>query len=69
MFVDGVEVAAGREEGAGGPFERDPNVPLTLGGGPRADFEGDLAAVRLWDRALDTEELRVLAGHRAERVD
>ena len=69
LFVDGVEVAAGTEEGAGGPFERDRNVPLILGGGPRADFEGDLAAVRLWDRALDTEEIRVLAGHRAERID
>lgn len=38
------------------------NVPLVLGGGPRAGFEGDLATVRLWDRAPDPDEVRGLAG-------
>ena len=62
LFVDGVVVATGQEDGPGGAFERGPDVPLVLGGGPRAGFEGDLAAVRLWDRALDPDEVRGLAG-------
>jgi hypothetical protein len=63
LFVDGEVVAFGPEDGRGGPFERNPNVPLVLGGGPRAGFEGDLAEVRLWDRALDPGEIRALARH------
>jgi len=62
LFVDGVAVATGEGDGAGGAIARRPDVPLVLGGGPRAGFEGDLAAVRLWDRALDPDEVRVLAG-------
>lgn len=62
LFVDGVAVAASAKDGPGGSFERGPNVPLVLGGGPRAGFEGDLATVRLWDRALDPDEVRGLAG-------
>ena len=61
LFVDGVAVASGTGDGAGWPFERDQDVPLVLGGGPRAGFEGDLAEVRLWDRALDADEVQALA--------
>jgi hypothetical protein len=64
--VDCVAVATGAEEGAGGLFVRDPDVPLILGGGSRADFEGDLAAVRVWNRALDPHEVRELASRRAD---
>ncbi len=62
LFVDGVAVATSREDGAGAPFVRRPDTTLVLGGGPRAGFEGDLAAVGLWDRALDPGEIRELAG-------
>ena len=63
LFVDGEEAAHGPEDGRGDPFGRNPRVPLVLGGGPRAGFEGDLAEVRLWDRALDPGEIRGLARH------
>jgi hypothetical protein len=62
LFVDGVAVATSAEGGEAVPFARRPDVPLVLGGGPRAGFEGDLAAVRLWDRALDPDELRAVVG-------
>jgi hypothetical protein len=62
LFVDGVAVATGDEDGAGGAIAPGSDVALVLGGGPRADLEGELAAVRLWDRALDPSELRAIAG-------
>ena len=62
LFVDGVAVATGEGDGADGAIDMRPDVPLVLGGGPRAGFEGDLAAVRLWDRALAPDEVRALAG-------
>ena len=61
LVVDGVAVGTGQMVGPGASFERGPGVPLIIGGGPRASFEGDLSAVRLWDRALDPNEIRVLA--------
>jgi hypothetical protein len=62
LFVDGAAVATGGgDAGAERSFERGPDVPLVLGGGPRAGFEGDLAAVRLWDRALHPDEVGDLA--------
>ena len=36
--------------------------PLILGGGPRASFEGELAGVRLFGRALAAEEVAFDAG-------
>ena len=62
VFVDGVAVATDHGEGVDGATAMRADVPLVLGGGPRADFEGDLADVRLWDRALDMNEIRALAG-------
>jgi hypothetical protein len=52
LYVDGVAVAAAEGE-TDGAFAPSGGTPLTLGGGPRADLEGELADVRLWDRALD----------------
>lgn len=62
LFVDGVAVATGEGDDPGGAFDQRPDAPLTIGGGPRAGFEGDLADVRLWDRAIDPDEIRALAG-------
>jgi len=63
LFVDGSPVAEGHGavEGTIAPA---PGTPLLLGGGPRAGFEGELAGVRLWDRALGPGELRALAAAR-----
>jgi hypothetical protein len=61
LYVDGR--AAGRAEApelAG--VDLAPAVPLVIGGGPRADLEGELADVRLWSRALDEGEVARLAG-------
>lgn len=46
------------------PIGPGPASSLVLGGGPRAGFEGELAAVALWDRALADAEDAALAGGR-----
>ena len=61
LFVDGGHVATREAAAMAGTLAPRPGLPLVLGGGPRAGFEGDLAAVRLWDRALDPGEVRALA--------
>jgi hypothetical protein len=66
LFVDGLEVstAAGQVAGSVAPL----GVPLVLGAGPRAGLEGELAAVRLWDRALQPDEVHGLVSlDRADR--
>jgi hypothetical protein len=60
LYVDGLLVgtaAADITELAPGP-----GTPLTLGGGPRADLEGELADVRFWDRPLDQSAIARMAG-------
>jgi outer membrane protein assembly factor BamB len=52
LYVDGVAVSTS-DDGVDGILAPAPGTPLILGGGPRADLEGELADVRLWDRALD----------------
>jgi hypothetical protein len=63
LYVDGGAVATseGRIEGVLAPG---PDTPLVLGGGPRADLEGELADVRLWDRALDGATIARIAAAR-----
>jgi hypothetical protein len=52
LYVDGRPV--GTTEGEiEGTLLPQPGTPLVLGGGPRADLEGELADVRLWDQALE----------------
>lgn len=60
LFLDGEAVAAGSAAEPGsldGPIVPG-GSPLVIGGGPRASFEGELAAVRLWARALEPDEVR-----------
>lgn len=57
LYVDGALVdrrRAGSELGSAGLAT---TVPLILGGGPRASFEGELSGVRLFGRALAAEEV------------
>ncbi len=61
LYVDG-EVVATTDGGVGGALAPAPGTPLTLGGGPRAGLEGELADVRLWDRALDAATVASIAG-------
>jgi hypothetical protein len=61
LYVDGVAVATG-EGAVDGPFLPTPGTPLVLGGGPRAGFEGELADVRVWDRALDGATIAGIGG-------
>ncbi|MDP2349695.1 MAG: LamG domain-containing protein [Chloroflexota bacterium] len=61
LYVDGAHVATRESDAMSGRLAPRPDLPLVLGGGPRAGFEGDLAAVRLWERALDPGEVRTLA--------
>lgn len=60
LYVDGVVVGAA-EGAVAGPLAPAPGTPLVLGGGPRADLEGELAAVRVWDRALDHDTIARVA--------
>jgi hypothetical protein len=61
LFVDGVLAATGQGDVAARSITPSPEAPLVLGGGPRAGFDGELAAVRLWDRALPPDEIRELS--------
>jgi hypothetical protein len=61
LYVDGIAVATdeGQIEGTLVPPR---GTPLVLGGGPRADLEGELADVRLWEQALDATTIaRIVA--------
>lgn len=60
LFVDGVAVST-TESVVEGVLDPAPGTPLILGGGPRSSLEGELADVRLWDRALDATTLAVIA--------
>jgi hypothetical protein len=60
LYVDGA--AVGTAEGRiGGPLVPGPGTPLVLGGGPRADLEGELADARLWDEALGPAMIALMA--------
>ena len=61
LYLDGVAVASTVGAITDGPLAPRPGTPLVLGGGPRADFEGELADVRLWDRALDPRAIERMA--------
>jgi hypothetical protein len=61
LFVDGHRVATSGVGPDMGSIAPTAETPLTIGGGLRAGFEGELAEVRLWDRALDPRELGALA--------
>lgn len=61
LYVDGIGVPTVPGNPVSQSILPSPEVPLVLGGGPRAGLEGELAEVRLWDRALDPDEVRGLS--------
>ncbi len=61
LFVDGHRIATASVTPDVASIASTAETPLLIGGGPRAGFEGELAEVRLWDRALDPRELGALA--------
>lgn len=60
LFVDGEPVATTTVTGAGS-FDLSTSGPLAIGSGPNAPFRGKLADVRIYNRALDSSEIRRLA--------
>ncbi|MCU0484231.1 MAG: LamG domain-containing protein, partial [Chloroflexi bacterium] len=62
LYLDGVVVGDGAADALGDGTDPGPDAPLVIGGGPRAGFEGELADVRAWSRALDAAEIAALAG-------
>ena len=60
LYVDGVLAATGT--GDIGELMPAHGTPLMLGGGVRADLEGELADVRVWDRPLDPALIAFIAG-------
>jgi hypothetical protein len=61
LYVDGILAARGVGLVPDGGGE-DIDAPLLIGGGSRAGFEGELARVRVWDRALAEGAIREAAG-------
>jgi hypothetical protein len=59
LYVDGARV--GTASGEIADVAPAPGTPLLLGGGPRADFEGELADIRFWDQPLDPVAIARLA--------
>lgn len=59
LYVDGSPVGTSE---ADPPLSNglEPEAPLLIGGGSRAGFEGELSDVRVWDRALGSEEIASL---------
>jgi len=62
LYVDGVHVAA-TDVVLPSAAALEPDVPLVIGGGPRAGFEGEIADVAAWNRALDPGEIAALGDH------
>ena len=61
LYVDGGLVASRSDEVAGSVLDLGAGAVLHLGGGPHANLAGELARVRLYDRALDAAEIARLA--------
>jgi hypothetical protein len=61
LFVDGHSVAKRNAPDAGRAIDLGSGATLRLGGGPHAGMDGELAAVRLYDRALEATEIISLA--------
>jgi len=60
LYIDGLPVGTS-ESGIEGALLPEPGTRLVLGGGPRADLDGELADVRLWDQALDPAAIARIA--------
>jgi Concanavalin A-like lectin/glucanases superfamily len=61
LYVDGSLVATRSDDDAGPPIDLGAPGALWLGGGPQAGLDGELANVRLYDRALAPDAIRALA--------
>jgi hypothetical protein len=62
LYLDGVEVASG-SHAVGGAVDVDPSVPVAIGANGTAErfFNGILDDVRVYDRALSSDEIAELA--------
>jgi hypothetical protein len=67
LYVDGILVASTSGEGLSA-FGSEGLGPLRLGGGPQANLDGELAEVRLYDRALGSLEIMGLAATASSRA-
>ena len=61
MYVDGRLVASRTDDDPAQPIDLGVGPSLWLGGGPQTGLDGELARVRLYDRALDAGEIATLA--------
>ncbi|MEA2654198.1 MAG: hypothetical protein QOI37_1425 [Chloroflexota bacterium] len=61
LYLDGSLVARRSDPDGRRPLDLGPASTLTLGGGPRGRFDGELADIRLYRRALDAEEVGISA--------
>lgn len=65
LYVDGMLVASRSDGPSGARLDLGTGPLLQLGGGPQADFDGELADVRLYGRALEAGEVAGLAATQA----
>jgi hypothetical protein len=63
LYLDGSLVARRADDAGRAPLDLGAST-LVLGGGPRGGFEGELADVRLYRRALDHAAVAASAAHR-----
>ena len=61
LYVDGRSVAGRSDPVSGSVLDLGAGSVLRLGGGPHAGLDGELADVRLYDRALQPDEVAALA--------
>ena len=64
LYVDGRRVASRADDDPAVPIDLGRGPTLWLGGGPQAGLDGELARVRLYDRALAAGEIAALAARR-----
>jgi hypothetical protein len=67
VYVDGRLAASSSGEGLS-TVAPEGIGPLRLGGGPQANLDGELAEVRLYDRALGPSEIALLAATASSRA-
>ena len=64
LYVDGRRVASRADDDPALPIDLGSGPTLWLGGGPQTGLDGELAGVRLYDRALAAGEIAALAARR-----
>jgi len=61
LFVDGVRAATSRVDRESSPLDVTNSAPLRIGLGANDHFRGSMSDLRLYDRALSSQEIAAMA--------